>query len=253
MDWNCYHHLSKDYKRTIFWCGGDVLRLQQYPDRVRILNLFPVEHWCETEQEAGILRSFGIEPNIGYSFLEDIGNFGISQDTIQAFKEERRDIWLSAHTEREKEYGVDVAFRMALRFPKVNFHIYGTNPENNLDLEEITDGIELDNFIIHGIVPNEQFNSEIKGYHAGLRCNTEDGFSEVPIKAILMGQYAITRMKFPHFWNYQNDEELESHIQKLIETKEPNLKAREYYIPRLNNFPWVKTGYPLKCGAKTKK
>lgn len=231
LDFNCYHHLSDDIKRTIFWCGSDVLRLLNDPERVRILNLFPVEHWCETKEEYDNLKKVGIEAKIGQSFLEDPKDFPLTYKPSKT-----PHIWLSGHTDREVEYGVDIAYRMAQRFPEYTFHIYGCREGEGL--EEVAPK-PLKNFINHGIIPNEQFNKEIQGYQMGLRCNEHEGFSEVPIKAILMGQYTATRMKFPMMDNFTNDEELAVILKGLKDKKEPNLEAREYWIKKLNPFPWV--------------
>lgn len=225
-DWNLYHHLGPEWNRTIFWCGSDITRLVDNPERQRILRLFPVEHYCETEEEAKELRSVGIEPHIIPSFLEDVNEFPVCYK-----HSETPHIWLNAHPEREEEYGVDVAFRMAEKFPTYTFHVYGLEPSKFY---------EAPNLIFHGTVPNEQFNAEIKTYQCGLRCNKSDGMSEIPIKSLLLGQYPITRMRFPEMWHYETEEELEELLKKLPEMKEPNLKAREYWITNLNNYPWCK-------------
>jgi len=224
FDWNVYHHLGPEYKRTIFWCGSDILRLIEMPDRQRIIKLFPVDHYCETEVEAENLRKMGIDPIVAPSFLEDPATFPIT------FKPtDKPHIWLCAHPGREEEYGVLTARKMADIFPLYTFHIYGITGEN-FPTDEL-DGALHNNFIFHGVVPNEQFNQEIRQYHCGLRTNEHDGMSEVPIKSALLGQYPISKLPYEKVWNYETEDELVKLLEKLPTMKESNnrkMKLRKH-------------------------
>jgi len=224
-DWDTFWRFKG--KKTIFWCGSDILRLISNPEGQRILRLYPeTEHWCETEEEAKNLRSVGIEPKVAPSFLEYIDDFPVS------FKpSEYPHIWMCAHPNREEEYGIYLAREIADRFPEYTFHFYGI------------EGKSYDNVIYHGKVPNEQFNKEIRKYHCGLRCNEHDGNSEVPMKSVLLGQYPITRMKYDKLWQYETKEELEALLEKLSKMKEPNYEARSHWIKKINQYPWCKREY----------
>jgi hypothetical protein len=56
------------------------------------------------------------------------------------------------------------------------------------------------------------------------------------MKSLLLGQYPITRIAYDGIWNYKTEEELISLIHKLTHMKEPNVKVREEWIKKLNNF-----------------
>lgn len=226
-DYNVYHNCEG--KKTIFWCGSDIPRIFQNPERMRIVKENPeTEHWVETIAQADELAQAGIKAHIAPSFLEDINDFPIS------FKpSDKPHIFLSGHQNREEEYGFYQAYQMAKKFPNVTFHLYGV--EKLPKVEE-----PLPNVICHGWVSNKQFNEEIRNYQGSIRANTHDGASEIIFKAMLMGQYAISYLPYKYAWQYKNEEELAELIQRLVETKKPNLEAREFWSKNLNKFPFVK-------------
>ena len=220
-------------KRSIFWCGSDVINTLGNIEFQRRLKLYPeTQHYCETQEEYDNLKSIGIESKIIPSFLEDINDFPMTYQIS-----ETPHIWMCAHPAREVEYGVDTFLRMARKFPDYTFHIYG-----------IYDWIEEEqpkNVLYHGQIPNDQLNQEIRKYQGSFRGNEHEGFSEVPIKTILLGGYPITKMKFEKMWNYQTDEELEEHLKKLKGLLKPN-EAYQYWRNKLNKFPWLGFTYQLK-------
>lgn len=212
-------------KKTVFWCGSDIVRVLRDPERQRKLRLYPeAEHYCENELEAEELRSVGINPIVAPSFLEDIDDFPASY-----FPTEKPHIYLSGHDYREEEYGFGLVDRLADRFPDYTFHLYGVG-------EPYIKG----NIVSHGRVSPEQFNEEIKHYQCGLRPNDHDGFSEVTAKSVLMGQYPITKIPYPNILSYQTEEELVELLGKLKFIKEPNLVARDYWRKAVNNYSWMK-------------
>ena len=232
-DYDCFWYAELD-KRSIFWCGSDVLNTLGNTEFQRRLKLYPeTNHYCETQEEYDNLKKIGIEAKIIPSFLEDIDSF---PRTYQP--SDTPHIWMCAHPDREIEYGVDVFLRMARKFSDYTFHIYG-----------IYDWIEEEqpkNVIYHGQVPNEQMNQEIRQYQGSFRGNKHEGFSEVIAKALLLGQYPISKMKFPEIDNFQNDEDLVKFLEGLKNRKEPNKKGYEYWKNRLNRFPWLGFTYSLK-------
>ena len=229
-DYDVYN--SFNGKKTIFWCGSDVPRMLMSQECIRVVKEDPgATHWVETIAQANELMKVGIDAHVAPSFLEDINDFPVS------FKpSDKPHIYLSGHPNREGEYGFDLAKRMAIRFPQVTFHLYGVDKSD--DRNDCPK-----NVIYHGWVQNKQFNEEIKNYQGCIRANKHDGNSEIPMKAILMGQYPMTYLPLQPYecaWQYRTDDELATLIQKLIDTKEPNLKARNYWRENLNQFPWVK-------------
>lgn len=228
-------------ERIIFWCGYDILNLKNryffgdgkdlwlsklfsFVPWHLIFKFIKADHYCENEVEADELRKMGIEPKIVPSFLEDINDFPVS------FKPSKKpQVFLSAWKGREDEYGVGLVRRLAKKLPEITFHIYGAG-------EPKQEG----NIVYHGRVSNEQFNREIKNYHCGLRPNEHDGFSEILAKSVLLGQYPVSKIKYPHIWNYRTENELVSLLRKLKKISCPNTAARNYYREKLNDFPWVK-------------
>ncbi len=225
-DYDVFYYLPDEFKKSIFWCGSDILRLLQDPERQRRVKLGDVKHYCENEVEAEELRSVGIEPIVIPSFLEDINNFPVS------FRpSDKPQVWLCGHPNREEEYGFELVKAIAKELPEFTFHIYGV------------EGRDKKNVIYHGLVPNEQFNKEIKKYQCGLRTNEHDGFSEVTAKSLLMGQYPITRIKYEGIWDYNEPIILIKQLNRLKTMTEPNLEARSYYLKRFNNFPFCSREY----------
>lgn len=215
-------------KKSVFWCGSDILNTLGNTEFKRRIKLYPeAKHYCETQEEYDNLKKIGVDAEIIPSFLEDVNDFKITYK-----QSENPHIWMCAHPNREVEYGVDVAIKMANKFPNYTFHIYG--------IYEWKDAEQPKNVIYHGQVPNALLNEEIQQYQCGLRCNRHEGFSEVPIKAILNGQYAITFMIFPAIWNYQTEEELEELLKKLPTMAQPNEGGIFYWKDHLNAFPWMK-------------
>lgn len=221
-DWLAFRHHQG--KKTIFWCGSDILRLLNDFERQRVLRLFPeTEHYTETFQEYEELKSIGIEAKIRPSFLDDISKFPVS------FKpSENPHIWMCAHENREEEYGVHLAEKMAEKFPNYTFHIYGIKKE------------DYKNIHYSEKIPEEQFNEEIKNYHCCLRANQHDGFCELVMKSALLGQYPITFLPYEKVWSYDDEEDLEGLLKRLATMKEPNLEARNYYLNIANRYPWTK-------------
>lgn len=233
-------------KKSVFWCGSDVLNVLEDYERRRILKNHPkTEHFCENEIEAENLKKVGIEAKIIPSFLDNVNNYPVS------FKPSRKPhIYLCGHNDREDEYGVGIAGRIAPRIPEATFHIYGIDKESpffsttELNVDKLVSiDTECPNIWYHGKVPEGQFNNEIMNYHCGLRTNDHDGFSEVTIKSILMGQYPITKIPYEGIWNYKTEDELVALIDKLRYIKEPNLKGRAYWLKHINNFPWCEKKY----------
>ena len=233
-------------ERSVFWCGSDILNLLNNPDYQRILRLFPAKHYVENEVEAENLKTVGIEAKVIPSFLDNIDNYSITYQHSN-----KPEIFISGHTGREDEYGMETVRRIAHRVPETKFHVYGIDKDSAyFETSASARPISVDNLInvdtdypniyYHGKVPQGQFNNEISRYQCGLRVNEHDGNSEVTMKSILNGGYPITRIKYPNIWNYRTDDELVALIDKLKFMKEPNTEGRNYYINNLNKFPWIK-------------
>ena len=216
-------------KKTILWAGSDIQTLvkSKFPWHELFTGR---EHYVENKLEQAELVLLGIDCLVRPSFLEDINDFPVS------FKPtERPQVFLTGHPGREDEYGFNIVMKIAQRVPEVDFHFYGSN----FHIDEIVPHYE--NLYYHGRVPSKQFNEEIKNYHCGLRLNEHDGFSEILAKSVLMGQYPISRINYPHIWHYETEEELIRQLKRLKKQTKPNLEARDFWRGNVNNYPWIGT------------
>lgn len=227
-------------KKWVLWAGSDLENLihgflfndgklktlsKIFRGNAWVLHILrKAEHWVEDVDEAKKLVRFGIMPQINPSFLGNIDDFPVSYTCF--FKPH---VYVSGHPGREDEYGFEIVRRIAPRCPSTTFHLYGSMP----DWKQYPS-----NIVLHGKVPKEQFNREIKKYQCGLRLNKTDGFSEITAKSILMGQYPLTHLEYPCIPNFENEDELVQLINSLNSLPKYNRIGREYYIQVLNNYPW---------------
>lgn len=191
--------------KVIFWQGSDIMQLTYE----RAEKIKPsVEHYCENEVCQSVLENWGIRAEIKPIFWGDPDKYEMSYK-----QSENPQIWLCAHLEREKEYGVDKVYMWAEMFKSYTFHIYG-----------IDSYFDLENVIFHGVVPEKEMDRDMKNYQCGLRYNEFDGLSEVVSKSMLMGQHVISRIGYPYskFPIYRAFEELKN--------KPANIEGRKYYL-----------------------
>lgn len=232
-DFEVFHNFKG--KKSVFWCGGDILRLTEDYEHQRVMKIAPdTKHYCENEQEAKNLRSVGIEPTIIPSFLGNLNTYPISFRVPE--EGEKWKVWMCGHPRREVEYGFDQARQLAGMFPEIEFHFYGVDQRYDGKANLTSDN--LDNVIYHGLIPEKQLDEEIKNYHCGLRPNEHDGASEVIIKSILLGQYPISKLPYEGVWNYDTFEDLVKLMERLMEQKKPNRETRSIWLQKLNQFPW---------------
>jgi SAM-dependent methyltransferase len=104
------------------------------------------------------------------------------------------------------------------------------------------EGKNTHNVIYHGWVSNDQFNKEIREFQCGLRCNEHDGASEIIFKSLLMGQYPISFLHYDKVWQFKDKETLVELLKKVAEQTEPNMEARDYWLPLFNSYPWMEKG-----------
>lgn len=226
-------------KAWVLWAGSDILNLKNgfilNDGKLKTLSqlfkgnwwVYPIlkkaEHWVENTKEEIVLESLGIKINgICPSFLGNINKFKIKYKWNKI-----ANVYLSASEGRQEEYGFGIVERIAKELPFIKFHLYGADWKT-----------KNKNVIVHGRVSKEQMNKEIENFQIGLRLNEFDGFSEILAKAVLMGQYAIGKVKHPLIPSFENDLELILILNNLRKIKEPNYKARDWYLYSLNNFPW---------------
>jgi len=220
-----FHYFIHRGKKTIVWAGSDIQTLLKsiFPWYLLFRN---AKHYCENGVERAGLLWKGIDSEIKPSFLEDINDFPVC---FYPPKVEKAHVFITGHMGREDEYGWNIVEKIATSLPNIVFHIYGTDIQKSPC-----------NIIYHGRVSNKQFNKDIKSDHCGLRLNEHDGFSEVLAKSVLMGQYPISRIKYPHIWNYETEEELLCLLEMVCKREKPNLIAREFWRKNVNNYDFIK-------------
>jgi len=175
-------YFENDYKvfklhkgrRMVFFNGSDVSRLLCNTKWIEIIQNYPAEHYCHNKQLQDELKSVGIDATIVPLF------FGNKEDYQVCYKPSTSPrIFMNAHPGREQEYGVDKCLQLAINFEEYEFHIYGIDGENKI------------NVIYHGQIPEAQMDEEIRNYQAVLRFNEHDGMSQIVAKASLLGLYPI--------------------------------------------------------------
>jgi len=230
-------------KRYVLWCGGDIQNFKRgylYGDgkglwKSKIARFFSwqdkirkteAEHFCENENQQEALEKLGIKAKVVPAFWGEINDFPIS------FKPSNNPLtFISMRKEREREYGIIDVYWLATKLKNFTFHIYGVN--------QYEDFIRP-NIIYHGEIPSDQFDKEIKDYHCCLRPNKHDGLSDAVMKCLLNGGYPITRIKYPHIWNYNTNNQLIHLLKRLQKTTKPNIEGRNYYRKVLNQYPFLK-------------
>ncbi len=200
-------------KKTIWWCGSDILQVGYL---FRWLQKVPCRHICENEVEQGVLRlMLQQEVEVRPTILSNPHEFKINY-----YQQENPEVYLHINKNAGLESGFFTIERIAKKLPEITFHIYG----------RFRPASRTDNINFHGFVPEQRFNEEIKNYQAGLRLHEFDGFSEVIAKSVLMGQYPISRIRYPLIDTYNTEEELIGLLRDLKNKKKPNTKARDYYL-----------------------
>lgn len=234
-DWDIFQNYQGN--RNVFWCGSDILRALQDYERQRVLKISPAKHYCETEKEAELLRKINIEPEIIPSFLGNISEYPISFRPPK--DEERWKIWMCGHEHREQEYGFDQAKELAALYPDIEIHFFGV--EKKYQGKPYSSSDDLPNVFYHGQVPEKELDEMIKKFHCGFRPNINDGFSEVVVKSVLLGQPCITKIPYKFTWSYESWEVLVQLINKLRQNQiGPDYENRTKLIKELNQFPWCK-------------
>lgn len=222
-------------RKAILWAGSDIRHFINgyWLDEEGKIRIEPealarwinenCENYTENGVEAEALRVLGIESKIVPSFLGKAADYEVSYEPL-----DRPQVYASVSGDDFALYGWE-QIEMVADECAVDFHLYG----NTIPWKS-----KHNNVFVHGRVPKEQMNEEIRKMHCGLRVLEFDGFSEIIAKSILWGQYPITRIGYPHIDSYTNNKELVQLLNDLVTKREPNLKVREYYKKNVNQYPW---------------
>jgi hypothetical protein len=224
--WKDYiYFLAHKGPKKVFWCGSDILNLTERPIWRWLIRTQEAKHYCENNIEEdflilngiignkdGIVRYGDARAKIIPMLFDDIDKYEVSFQPS-----DKPQVYMNVHPSREDEYGENIIRYIADSVPDITFHIYGGDfPTAKANIHR------------HGLIPEEQFNEEIKNYQCGLRLNNFDGFSEITAKSILMGQYPITKIVYPHIDYAETTNELIILLEGLKDKKEPNPERLEW-------------------------
>lgn len=222
-------------RKCILWAGSDILHFGNgyWLDQEGAIRLDPeaLARWinenCESYVENGVeheaLQVHGIESKIVPSFMGKVSDYEITYQ-----HNERPQVYLSVSGENFMEYGWEQIEKIADKC-NVDFHLFGSDNWTS----------RHSNVFVRGRVPKDVMNEEVKHMQAGLRLNDFDGFSEILAKSVLWGQHPVSRIGYQHVDSFTTNEELIQKLNTLKDKKEPNTKARDYYLSTLNKYPWT--------------
>ena len=191
-------------KKKVFFCGSDIL-LINWIKRV-VLQCITAKHYCENEVEYKALKKIGIESEIRPMIFDDPNKFKACFKPSGKFKPE---VYMTCHDGRQKEYGVDKFKKIMELFPNLDYNIYYNAPE-------------------------AYFDEEIKRQYAAIRLNKFDGFAETLAKSVLMGQYPISWIPYPHITHVYDAKSLRKALEGLSKKKKPNYEARRFWLKKLD-------------------
>ena len=207
-----------------YWLNGNEYGPKLPPEPLAEWLELNCDMWVENENERKDLESVGVHAQVCPSFLGDVNDYQVCFTPNT-----RPKVYASVSGDNFQLYGWDIIEKIADKCD-VDFYLYGSANWQT----------KHSNVFIQGRVPQEQMDVEIKGMQCGLRLNDKDGFSEVLAKSILWGQYPITweHFGYPHIDSFSDKRSLIKQLNMLKYKTEPNYIARDYYIKKLNNYPW---------------
>lgn len=214
-------------KKWVLWAGTDVSHFVSgyWLDDMGRIRIPPhalakwinenCESWVENHVEMEALKKLGIHSEVCPSFLGDVNKFEVS------FTPGNK-LYTSVSGDDFELYGWDRIDALARQNPEIDFYLYGNTEEWNV-LQK--------NVIVRGRVSQDQMNEETKHMQGALRLTVMDGFSEILAKSILWGQWPVSFIEYPHMVSVKE-------IRKTLCQENPNIKGRDYYLSKLNQFPW---------------
>lgn len=215
--------------KHILWAGTDIIHLHNNywldgKGDIRIDNKGICQwiekycvNWCENRREQALLMDLGISAMVTPSFLGRIEDYQICYEPSDTPK-----LYSSVSGDNFAQYGWPEIEVLAKKYPEYEFHLYGNTTDwwtENL------------NVYVHGRVPKQQMNKEIKKMQGAIRMTNFDGFSEILAKSILWGQWPVSLIEYPYMLKVDE-------LEQLKEMTEPNQGGCAFYRNCLNEYPW---------------
>lgn len=220
-------------RKAILWAGSDIRHfikgywledggeIKTDPRSLAAWINKHCENYVENEIEHLALKFHGIDSKIVPSFLGDVNKFEVTFDWKSTPQ-----LYTSVSGDDFKVYGWDKLSQLAWDNLDIEFHCYG-----NITIPYPNPAPWPPNVIFHGRVPKEQMNTEIQNMSGALRLTEFDGFSEILAKSVLMGQWPVSLIRYPHMLSLDE-------IRKIKNTHLPNKEGKEYYLNAINKYPW---------------
>lgn len=220
--------------KYILWAGSDITHFVNgyWLDETGHIRIDPrsLAKWIDTncksyvenEVEKNRLAGYEIRSTVGRSFLGDISTYPQSYQHSS-----RPKLYTSVSGDNFELYDWYAIPNLARAHPDIEFHLYGNTKDPYPASRGI--GIVPKNIVLHGRVPKEQMNEEIKHMQGALRLTEFDGFSEILAKSVLMGQWPVSLIPYPYMLTLDDLDDFPT---------KPNIAGREYYQKTLNQFPW---------------
>ena len=178
------NHTGKKY---VVWHNADVLLLSgKFSKEINIVRDPSITHICLNHCLEPELFQLGIYARHRYIFWSDVSKYTQSDKLT-------KDCYMCApgvdqgNPSRGPEYGEFIFNGLAWKYPDWRFHIFGIEPT----LPEYCDNVKY-----YGWIPEDEMDDITKNFGLTLRYNFHDGFPQVVCKALLRGQYALTRLDY---------------------------------------------------------
>ncbi|HCC67905.1 TPA: hypothetical protein DEP90_01665 [Patescibacteria group bacterium] len=199
-------------EKIIYFNGSDAKRLLMSLSWMKTLLSTKATFLCQSTWNLPLLRAIGIKVKHYPIFFGNLKKLKVSYK-----QSDKPHMFMTSHTGRDKEYGIDKVLRVAPQVPDITFHIFGSEGEN------------LDNVIYHGWIEEKEMDKQIRTFQGAIKGGS-NGVSETLAKSIMMGQYPISYKKIDGVWYAPTDEEFMKFLNKVKKMKEPNLVLRDKYL-----------------------
>jgi hypothetical protein len=214
-------------KRYVVWHNQDVLLLSgKYSNQLYIVRGSSITHVCLNHCMEPELFQLGIYAIQRYIFWGDLTKYKPSEKLT-------KDCYMCANAGRGVEYGEFIFNSLAWKYPDWTFHIFGIEP---------TLRAYCDNVRYYGWIPEDDMDERTKNFGLCLRYNFHDGFPQILCKALLRGQFTLTRLDYDGLTlQFRDMKELFDRFDE-ISFKIENGETANKIIPdkMINNFDFIR-------------
>ena len=220
------NHTGKKY---VVWHNADVLLFSgKFSNQIDIVRDPSITHVCLNHCLEPELFQLGIYSIHRYIFWSDPGRYKPAGALT-------KDCYMCSHEGRGPEYGEFIFNGLAWKYPQWTFHIFGIEP---------TLPVYCENVKYYGWIPEPDMDDITKNFGLCLRYNFHDGFPQVICKALLRGQFTLTRLDYDGLTlNFRDMKELFEKFDSvniMIEKGSEGLTERTNVKNMINNFDFIK-------------